>query len=322
MNEAVLPSVKTPAAPAAPGVYADIGTLVRLRFGTGGFSFLPNQPVGSILAGRHASRLRGRGLNFEEIRQYFPGDDIRQMDWKVTARTRQPHIRVCTEERGREVLLIVDQRLSMFFGSKRNFKSVTAAEIAALVAWRIIKAKDRIAAIVFGDQNFDVVPPGGSSSHVMRLLQCVCDHNQALGIDRGIVSGPEMLDTALERAERLVHHDALVILVTDGIGTGENTRRILSRIAAHNDVISVLVHDPLEAELPNAGLRVFASGELQLEADTSKRSLRDAFNGKFQERVERAKRFLVQREIPLMQVSTDQDTAQQVRRLLGQRIRK
>jgi DNA polymerase III delta prime subunit len=97
-----------------------------------GFSFLLRQPVYSILAGRHASRLRGRGLNFEEIRRYLPGDDIRNMDWRVTARTRRPHVRVYTEERDRPLLLVIDQRQSMFFGSRRAMKSVVAAEAAAL----------------------------------------------------------------------------------------------------------------------------------------------------------------------------------------------
>ena len=91
------------------GVYAAMDDLVRLRHRSRGFSFLPKQPVQSLLAGRHASRLRGRGLNFEEIRKYLPGDDIRQIDWKVTARTRKPHARVYTEERERPVILLVDR---------------------------------------------------------------------------------------------------------------------------------------------------------------------------------------------------------------------
>jgi uncharacterized protein (DUF58 family) len=134
-------------APAAPGVYAELDDLVRLRFRARGYSFLPRQPVHSVLAGRHASRLRGRGINFEEIRHYLPGDDIRTMDWRVTARTREPHVRVYTEERDRPVLLVVDQRQSMFFGSRRAMKSVVAAEVAALAAWRVLKAGDRVGAL-------------------------------------------------------------------------------------------------------------------------------------------------------------------------------
>src|SRR6187431_225997 len=129
-----------------PGVYADLAELVALRHRARGFSFLPRQPVQSLLAGRHASRLRGRGLNFEEIRRYQPGDDIRRIDWKVTVRTRLTHSRVYTEERERGVLLLVDQRIGMFFGSVKNMKSVTAAETAALAAWRVLAQKDRIGA--------------------------------------------------------------------------------------------------------------------------------------------------------------------------------
>lgn len=323
MNESLLPSVKPPSsATKAPGVYADLDSLIRLRFKTAGISLLPRQPLTSALSGRHASRLRGRGLNFEEIRRYFPGDDIRQIDWKVTARTRVPHARVFTEERGRETLIVVDQRLSMFFGSRRNFKSVTAAEVAAIVAWRVIAVKDRISALVFGDNDLDVISGGGSRNHVMRILQTVVRHNQSLGIDREIRPGPEMLNTALGRAERLVKHDAMVVVITDAVGSDDETSAILSRIAAHNDVAVAFIHDPLEIELPDAGTKVFASGDLQLEADTSQKDLRRKFHEDFQKRYETARRFLIQREAPLLPIRTDEEIAPQLRRLLGKRIRK
>src|ERR1700742_3614630 len=160
MNEAILPRLRPGAAPAAqPGAYADLGALIRLRFQAHGFSLLPRQPVHSILAGRHASRLRGRGLNFEEIRRYLPGDDVRQIDWKVTMRTGKTHCRVYTEEKERSVLLVVDQRLSMFFGSVKNMKSLTAAEVTALAAWRVVAQKDRVGAIVFNDTKIAEVRP-------------------------------------------------------------------------------------------------------------------------------------------------------------------
>ena len=151
---------------------------MRLKFRTRGFSFLPHQPVHSLLAGRHASRLRGRGLNFEEIRRYLPGDDIRNMDWHVTARTRQPHVRVYTEERDRPVLLVVDQRHSMFFGSRRAMKSVVAAEATALAAWRVLQAGDRVGALVFDDQDVVEIPPQRSEQQVLRILDTVVKKNQ------------------------------------------------------------------------------------------------------------------------------------------------
>jgi len=115
-----------------PRVYADIDELVRLQFKAQGFSFLPRQPVHSILFGRHASRLRGRGLNFEELRRYVPGDDIRNVDWKATARAGEPNVRVFTEEKDRPMWLVVNQTQSMFFGSNERMKSVSAAEVVAL----------------------------------------------------------------------------------------------------------------------------------------------------------------------------------------------
>ena len=104
-----------------------------------------------MLNGRHVSRLRGRGLNFEEMRGYLPGDDIRSIDWKATARTGTPHVRVFTEERDRPALVVVDQRMSMFYGSRLNMKSVTAAEAAAIAAFRVLDAGDRIGGIVFNE---------------------------------------------------------------------------------------------------------------------------------------------------------------------------
>ena len=118
-------------AEADPRVHVSLAGLRGLEGRARALSFLPRQPARSALNGRHGSRMRGRGLNFEELRGYLPGDDIRAIDWKVTARTGRPHVRVMTEERDRPALIVADQRMSMFFGSRLNMKSVTAAEAAA-----------------------------------------------------------------------------------------------------------------------------------------------------------------------------------------------
>ncbi len=140
-------------------VHVTLDELLRLRHRAKGFSFLPKQPVHSLLAGRHASRLRGRGLEFEELRHYYEGDDVRAIDWPATARLGSPHVRVFTEERDRPVLLLVDQRLGMFFGSRRAMKSVVAAEAAALAAWRVTSLGDRVGAIVFSEDGIDEIRP-------------------------------------------------------------------------------------------------------------------------------------------------------------------
>ena len=135
-----------------PRVHTSVAELLRLRQKAQGFHFLPRQPVTSVLSGTHASRLRGRGLDFDEIRAYHPGDDVRNLDWKVTLRVGAPHVRSFTEERDRPALLLVDQRRSMFFGSRERTKSVTAAEAASLAAWRVLAQGDRVGALVFDDK--------------------------------------------------------------------------------------------------------------------------------------------------------------------------
>ncbi|MHC4943887.1 MAG: DUF58 domain-containing protein [Planctomycetota bacterium] len=301
-------------------VYADLDELIRLQYKATGFSFLPRQPVHSILAGRHASRLRGRGLNFEEIRRYRPGDDIRNMDWKVTARMRKPHVRVYTEERDRPVLLVVDQRITMFFGSRQTMKSVTAAEAAALSAWRVLDKGDRVGAIVFDDKDMEVIPPLRSREQVMRILKAIVKKNIALGVGRSIQSNPAMLNEALERAARLARHDYLVCSISDGVGADDESIRLVTKITEHNDMIAVLIYDPLEADLPDAGTMVMAEEEQQLEVNTSDRRLRSRFSEDFEQRLEWMRRMSRLRSIPLLPVHTAEGVAEQVRKLLGQNM--
>jgi len=301
------------------GVYADLTELLKMEFKARGFSFLPRQPVHSILAGRHASRLRGRGLNFEEIRRYLPGDDIRNMDWRVTARTRSPHVRVYTEERDRPCLLVVDQRLGMFFGTRRCMKSVAAAEAAALAAWRVFHAGDRVGAIVFNDTEVMEIAPHRSRQRVMQILQAIINKNHELRSNPGQAGNPGMLNTALARALRLAKHDCLVCIIAGGGGADEETVRLSTQIAAHNDVIVAFVYDPMEMDLPPDSRLVFADGELQMEVDGRDTHLREGFNQAFQERLEWMRHITRQRQTPLIPLSTERDVAEQIRDLLQPR---
>src|SRR5262245_40489471 len=176
------------------GVYVDLDDLLALEHRGRRVSFLPRQNVRSLLSGRFASRMRGRGLNFEEIRDYRPGDDVRSIDWKVTARLQKPHVRVFNEERDRQGLLVVDQRLTMFFGSRFAMKSVTAAQAAAVGAWRILAVGDRVGGVVFNDTEIAEVRPQRSRRNVLALLGHVTAQNQALGVGRGLASAPAMLN--------------------------------------------------------------------------------------------------------------------------------
>ncbi|MDH3993505.1 MAG: DUF58 domain-containing protein, partial [Gammaproteobacteria bacterium] len=246
-------------------IYTNLHALVRLRYGSQGFNYLPRQPVRSMLSGRRRSRLRGRGLDFDELRHYRPGDDIRTMDWRVTNRTGKPHVRVYTEERDRPVIAVVDQRLPMFFGSQKKMKSVVAAEVAALTAWRVLAVGDRIGAILFNDSNTLEAKPTRNERKVMGWLGDLTAMNNDLSVAPNRSSNPQGLAQALQLLERSIGHDYLVVLISDFYGWDENTIKTIRRISQHNDIICSLVFDPLERDISNANSLVVSDGKFQLE---------------------------------------------------------
>jgi len=305
-----------PIASKPAGVYTNLDDLIRIQFKARNFSFLPKQAVSSILSGRYASRLRGRGLNFEEIRRYTPGDDIRTMDWKVTARTRSPHVRVYTEEKDRAVLLIVDQRLNMFFGTKDKLKSVTAAELAALGAWRGISVGDRVGAIVFNDTEMVEIKPAKSQKAVMSILGTIVRMNHALSATLKVVPNEGMLNKVLKKAMALAPHDALVVVVSDCYGCDNETQKLTAQLAIHNDVLCLLVHDPIRLNPFNKQINV-TNGSLHASLDLSNKTLRNKLTDDYRKEQEEITYFLQKLSAPLLMVSNQGDTIDQIKRLLG-----
>lgn len=294
--------------------------LIQLKADARGFSFLPRQPVTSLLSGRHASRLRGRGLAFEELRHYAQGDDVRTIDWKATARLRSPHVRVYSEERERPVLLVVDQRRPMFFGSRRAMKSVTAAELAALGAWRALTAGDRVGGIVFNEAEIADLRPHRSQTRVLCLLHEVVRLNQALASAEP-PSGSVTLNHALETALRRATHDHLVVLISDLDGADEETQRLATRIAAHNDMLVAGVYDPLGASLqPRPGMYVEAGGErIALPLDAR---FPAAFQRAFAQVLERWTEIFRALQVPVLPISAAEPVPEQLRELFGRHLRK
>lgn len=302
---------------AQDGVYTTLKDLIRLEGQATGFSFLPRQPIHSLLAGRHASRLRGRGLNFEEIRRYLPGDDVRNIDWKVTNRLKKPHVRVYTEERDRSVLLLVDQRMSMFFGSRRQLKSVTAAEAAGLSAWRVFNVKDRPGAIVFDDRELRYVSAQRSRANVMQIFGALVQFNRRLRVDAGIQPNPSMLNQVLRKARQIATHDWLIAVVSDFGGADDETTRLLTQLGRRNDVISLFIYDSLEQSLPDIGRLVASDAELQVEVQSQNAQLREKHHAMFQDRLEHSTRSLKKQGIPVLPINNTQPVAEQIRRLMG-----
>lgn len=302
---------------AEKGVYITLDELVRLQFRARGFSFLPRQPVHSLLTGRHASRMRGRGLNFEELRGYLPGDDIRSIDWKVTARTGEPHVRVYTEERDRPAILVVDQRISMFFGSQMCLKSVTAAELAAAGAWRVLDQGDRVGAVVFDDSDVADVRPRRRDDTVHHILQAIVDKNRALRADSSARRNPGMLNRVLDQVLQWAGHDYVIAIFSDFDGADELTRKLVTHISRSNDVLAFPIYDPIATEIPEGADLVVSDGELQVELETGKGSTRERLAAITDERLGRILSWQSELGVPVLPVTTERDALDQVRELLG-----
>lgn len=301
-------------------VYTSLPDLLRLEHLARGFSLLPRQPIHSLLAGRHASRLRGRGLDFEELRHYRMGDDVRTIDWKATNRTQKPQVRVFTEERDRPAVVVVDQRLSMFFGSRRSMKSVAAAEAAALGVWRVLDQGDRVGAVIFDDTETAGLLPHRSRRRALHVLETIADFNRRLSAAPNTEPNPGMLNEALKQVLRIAKHDHLVYVVTDFSGADDETRELMTRLAWHNDVIAAFVFDRIESDLPEAGNLVFGGMEGQLEVDTSDTRLRERYAAAFEEMVNNIRDTLLKRAVPVIPIDAGLPVPEQVRSHIGSTI--
>lgn len=298
-------------------VYVSLAQLMALEFKARDLSFLARQPQGSILAGNHASRLRGRGLNFDELRRYQPGDDLRHLDWRASLRSGKPVVRTFTEERDRPALIVVDQRMSMFFGSQRSFKSAVAAELAALAAWMVFHAGDRVGGLVFNDQRIDSVAPLRSRKRVEALLSRIAEQNRALNAGNPDAEDEDQLDKVLQRCLALAGHDHLICIVSDFAGAGERTLQLMRQLSAHNDVIALQVYDPLALKLPNNGRVLVTQGELQVELAIEKRNVHQPLGDFLSGRLKDVATLLRRSQVPLMMISTAEEAHAQLRAELG-----
>jgi uncharacterized protein (DUF58 family) len=222
------------------------------------------------LAGSYHSVFKGRGLAFDEVRSYQPGDDVRFIDWNVTARTGEPYVKVFREEREMTVMLLVDASASQRFGTRVARKSDIVAEIAAVIAFSAIKNNDRVGLVLFTDEVERVVSPKKGAKHVMRVVA------ETLGfVPEG--RGTD-LARALDAAGGLSRRRAAVFVISDFL-QAESYEHSLRIAAARHDLVPIIVTDPREDELVDVGIlsmEDLETGEL-VAVDTSSRSVRDAY---------------------------------------------
>ena len=236
--------------------------------------------IGALQSGDYQSAFKGRGMEYDESRFYQPGDDIRNIDWRVTARTGKTHTKLFCEEHERPVHLWVDFRSPMFFATRGKFKAVIAAELASLFAWTAHRQGDRVGGIVFSDSIHHELKPQRGKSAVLRLIKHMVEHPGWQQPDVNEENQQGMLHSLIN-LRRLVRPGSMVILLSDFRGFDENLRSHLIRLRQHNEVVMVHIYDWLEEYLPPAGHYRITNGQQELVFDTHNQKFINDHNNKF-----------------------------------------
>lgn len=255
------------------GIHLGAAELIALRPRCNALCLPMHRPAASALAGAYPSRFRGRGVDFVESRIYQPGDDIRNMDWRVTARTGKAHTKVFQEERERPVLIVLDSSSKLFFGTRRRLKSVAAGHLAAAIAWACVRRGDRIGAFLFAPGEHRELRPAGGRRGAMRVIQGLVDWL----VPGRAIPGETVLSSALERVRHTVRPGSLVLVISDFFSLDDDCNRHLSRLRQHNDVIGCQVLDPAEEALP-PGRFPISDGEHSSLLDTGREQSRQRFD--------------------------------------------
>lgn len=245
--------------------------------------------VDDAMAGRYASVFKGRGMDFDRVRDYVAGDDVRAIDWNVTARTGTPHVKLFTEERELTIMLMIDVSASSDFGSVRETKRELATEVAGVLAASAIRNQDKVGLVLFTDEVELYIPPAKGRTHILRIIrEALFFEPKGRGTD---------ITVALDYVNQMIRRRSVVFLVSDFALTGEfddelaNVRRKMQVTGKHHDLIAVSATDPREAELPAVGrltVEDTETGEL-VEIDTGSPKVRQAYEEKAAARKQRVR---------------------------------
>ena len=272
--------------------------------------------------GRQFSLLRGRGIDFDQVRLYQPGDDIRNIDWRVTARTRKTHTKVFNEERERPVFVLCEQSSRMFFGTQRCFKSVLAAEASALIAWMALAHNDRIGGMVFDAEECHEIRPRRSRQAILQLLNRLLSGNNALQSGAPAAMTGEPLNLALRHSREVIRPGSILYLLCDHAAVDGLSQPLLNALGAHNDLVLLPIYDPLEASLPSSPALEFVQNQQRLTLNTTDTALREVWATQFLTRQQAWHQLANRLRCSLQPLDTSRTPVEQLRLLLSTHARR
>ena len=278
--------------------------------------------VRSLQTGAYVSHFRGRGMEFDESRPYQPGDDPRNIDWRVTARSTEAYTKLFREERERPVLVVVDLRSNMHFATQGSFKSVVASRAAALISWAAHHRGDRLGGLIFGDSVHRELKPRLGRQAALRYVHELVNHpdwNERT--DDAVKDEEAPLTQAMASLRRVSRPGSLVVVISDFIDLSRTAQAYLAGVARHNEVLAVFVSDPLEHDLPPPGRYRLVSRDAELAIDTYARTARKDYEHAFEERKQNLEAFCQRYGIHLLALSTQEDPVESLQTALGKRSR-
>lgn len=266
-----------------------------------------------LMAGQAASIFKGRGMDFEEVREYVPGDDVRRIDWNVSGRLRKPYIRRYVEERELAILLLVDLSPSGHFGTTGRTKRELAAEVVGALAFSAIRDNDRVGLILFTDEVEHFIPPRKTRQHILRLVRDLLYHP--------VRGQGTSLKNALAFLGRVVHRPAVVFLISDFLDDGY--QRLLKAVNQRHDVVAIKLLDPREVSLPEVGVVALQDAETGdwLELDTGDAEVRRGYERATEARRVALREFFLRARIGCVELRTDQPYPARLQAFFAHRLR-
>jgi uncharacterized protein (DUF58 family) len=285
-------------------VGVELSDLIRLK-PAGETIRLSTPRIRAFAVGGHLSPFKGRGVEFDESRPYQAGDDLRTIDWRVTARTGKPHTKVFREERNRPCIVWLDLRASMSFATRGAFKAVRAAEMAALIAWSTIGNGDQLGGLVFSEYEHHELRPRLGRRAVLRLLQLIAA--SASWRDPAALGAGSNIEHPLLRLTRVARPGSMMFLLSDFLNLDQDDERYIKQLASHGDLFLVQFFDPIEAELPPPGRYRIQVGSRSIAIETSDGAARQRYRERFAERTERLRTLARLPGVSLMECRTIDD---------------
>lgn len=282
------------------GINSEIRELLALRYYARNIEFFNNQKVSNSQSGNRLSLAKGRGMDFDEVRRYQAGDDIRLMHWALTARLGKPFTKVYREERERSVYLIIDQSSSMQFGTRVCFKSVLAAKVASLLGFAALNHQEQVGGIIFNDQASEFIKPKTGRKPLLDLFNFLAKpylvkHNRG------------GLKYALQVASQNIRSGSIVIIISDYFEIDSEVERYLSIIGQKSKLINIFTYDQLETKLPDSGTYSFTdSGQSILEINANKKN-NATYSAPFKQRINTITTLAKKSNMGLIKLSTNDD---------------